>query len=666
MQFGPYQLEQELARGGMGAVYLARGPDGERVAIKLLLEQSYPDPELERRFRREAEALEALDHPGILKVRGHGVERGRLYMVMDLLPGPTLADVVRAEGPLSEARAVALARRMAAALVHAHERGIVHRDLKPENVILRGAEPVLVDFGLVRRLGFDASRLTETGAILGSPKFMAPEQAQGEGDVGPSADLYALGATLYFLLTGKAPFEGESVLAILVRVARDAPRPPRELRPELSPTVEALIVRCLEKDPALRYPTAETLERALAGLQGIAAPGGRTALRLSLVSIGLVAASLGGAGLFLRARGAKPTESREPPQARVDLGERRPGGTEAKDQRSPSEVTARVAELLASVRTHMASGRYAEAIVDCAVTIELDPSCVEALGLRGACHVALEQYLEAIADFDAVLALDPENVNALRGRGHCKAVLSGSLAAVEDFDAALELDPRDAEAYVYRGACRQRLGDYEGARSDYDRAIALEPRHAAAYRGRGGCRAQAGQLEEALEDYDQALGLGLEEVSLRLERGAAYTALGRHREALDEYDAALELDSREPAAYEARGSCWSWLGYPSKALEDYDRAIALDPSRASAYVNRGVGKCLLERDREALEDYDKGIQLDPTLAQPYYRRGLCQVKLEHAREAAADFAKALEIGLPPRDAANARILRDRCLEAAPR
>lgn len=268
VQLGPYQLEEELARGGMGAVYLARGPEGEQVAIKLLLERSYPDPELERRFRREAEALEALDHPGILKVRRHGVERGRLYMVMDLLPGPTLADVVRAEGPLSEARAVALAQRMAAALVHAHERGIVHRDLKPENVILRGEEPVLVDFGLVRRLGFDASRLTETGTVLGSPKFMAPEQAQGEGAVGPSADLYALGATLYFLLTGRAPFEGGSVLTILVRVARDAPRPPRELRPELTPAVEALILRCMEKDPALRYPTAKSLERARAGLGG--------------------------------------------------------------------------------------------------------------------------------------------------------------------------------------------------------------------------------------------------------------------------------------------------------------------------------------------------------------------------------------------------------------
>ncbi|MCA8922152.1 MAG: serine/threonine protein kinase, partial [Planctomycetes bacterium] len=207
MEIGAYQVVKELARGGMGAVFLARGPDGEEVAIKLLLEGA-PDPELVRRFRREAEALEALAHPGLLRVRGHGVANGRPYMVMDLLPGPTLAEVVKAEGPLPEARARALGQRMAAALAHAHARGIVHRDLKPENVILRGEEPVLVDFGLARQTGFDASRLTETGAILGSPRYMAPEQAQGDKDVGPAADVYALGATLYFLLTGKPPFDG--------------------------------------------------------------------------------------------------------------------------------------------------------------------------------------------------------------------------------------------------------------------------------------------------------------------------------------------------------------------------------------------------------------------------------------------------------------------------
>ncbi|MCA8925836.1 MAG: serine/threonine protein kinase, partial [Planctomycetes bacterium] len=273
MQVGPYEVQKELARGGMGVVYLAREPGGEEVALKVLLAGALSDPEQELRFRREAEALEALDHPGILRVRAHGVADGRPYTVMDLLRGPTLADAVKAEGPLPEGRARALGQRMAAALAHAHGRGVLHRDLKPENVILRAPDdPVLVDFGLVLQLGLERTRLTETGTILGSPRYMAPEQALGHTDLGPAVDVYALGATLYFLLTGRPPFDGASVLGILSQVVNDPPRPLRELRPELSPALEARVLRCLEKEPARRFASAQELERALGGAGRGASP----------------------------------------------------------------------------------------------------------------------------------------------------------------------------------------------------------------------------------------------------------------------------------------------------------------------------------------------------------------------------------------------------------
>jgi len=211
-------------------VYLAQGPQDERVAIKLLLPEGASSPELVARFHREAEALEALDHPGILRVRGHGIDQGRPYMVLDLLEGPTLQALVNADGPLPEAQVVELGQRLAAALTHAHSRGVLHRDLKPENVILEGGRPVIVDFGLSRALNLDASRLTETGMVLGTPNYMAPEQASGE-ELGPRADLYALGGTLYFLLTGRPPVEGWGTLEIMQRAAAGEVRPPARAAP---------------------------------------------------------------------------------------------------------------------------------------------------------------------------------------------------------------------------------------------------------------------------------------------------------------------------------------------------------------------------------------------------------------------------------------------------
>ncbi|MCA8924089.1 MAG: tetratricopeptide repeat protein, partial [Planctomycetes bacterium] len=610
MQIGAYRLEAELARGGMGVVYRGRGPDGEAVALKLLLEQSFPDPELERRFGREARALEALNHPGILRVRTHGVDRGRLFMVMDLLSGPTLAEVVEAEGPLPEARAVELGRQLAAALAHAHSRGIVHRDLKPENVILEGEAPVLVDFGLVRQLGFDASRLTETGTILGSPNYMAPEQTLGEGEVGPAADVYALGATLYFLLTGKPPFEGASVLAVLSQVAGQAPTPPSAHRPGLDPTLEALVLRCLEKAPEQRYPSAVVLGAALDGVgdplpAGAARPGRRSSAPLLLFAVSLALAL----GAALAALLASPG----------------PG---------------RASELLSAAKAELEAGRYAEALAACEEAIRLEPEVARAHALRGSIRALRSEHIAAIADLDRALELDPALANAYAQRAVSELNLGRLSEAIADCDRALELGVQTpADVYLCRGACKERLARYEDALADYDQALGHDPDFVPALLSRGVCHSRLGHEAEAEASYTAVIERAPDAARAWSNRGKLRLNQGRRAEAIQDLERALELAPDDVETLISRGLCSEEDS--ETAIRYFTLAIELDPRSATAIVYRGVAQLKVGRLGEGLTDLERGLELDPGNALARLNRGNALRAMGREEEALADYDAGL-------------------------
>jgi tetratricopeptide (TPR) repeat protein len=282
--FGDYEIHHELGRGGMGVVYEARQISLNRpVALKMIRAGLLAgDAEL-RRFRNEAEAVAAMDHVGIVPVHEVGEHDGQRYLSMKLVPGGSLADRLEdyRDDPQGAARLVAEA---AEAVHHAHRRGILHRDLKPANILIdEHSRPHITDFGLARRVAGD-SELTETGAILGTPSYMSPEQASGHrAAVTTASDIYGLGAVLYALLAGKAPFAGESVLETLDAVRTRAPEPPSRLNAQMPRDLEVICLKCLEKEPARRYATAgdlaEDLRRYLAGEPIAARPTGR-ALRL--------------------------------------------------------------------------------------------------------------------------------------------------------------------------------------------------------------------------------------------------------------------------------------------------------------------------------------------------------------------------------------------------
>ncbi len=254
-----YELEELVGTGGMSSVYRARDNLLERdVALKVLHEQFTADGDYVERFRREARSVAQLSHPNIVTVIDRGEQGDRQFIVFEYIEGENLKALVQRKGPLPEQQAVELTLQIAKALGFAHDHGLVHRDVKPQNVLLNGdGRAKVTDFGIARSLDVKGG-LTQTGTVMGTSDYIAPEQARGQR-VDAQSDIYSLGAVLYELLTGQVPFPGDNFVAVALRHINEPVPSIREQRPELSPHLDAIVRRAMAKDPGERFGSMDEL-----------------------------------------------------------------------------------------------------------------------------------------------------------------------------------------------------------------------------------------------------------------------------------------------------------------------------------------------------------------------------------------------------------------------
>ncbi|HKZ68919.1 MAG TPA: serine/threonine-protein kinase [Anaerolineales bacterium] len=265
---GRYEVKRELGRGGMATVFVAFDPEFERdVAVKVLPREFLHDPHFRARFKREAKIIAALEHPAIVPVYDYGEDDGQPFIVMRLMPGGSLADRLK-QGPLTLPEVARIFTRLAGALDEAHRRGIIHRDLKPGNILLDSqGDPYVSDFGMAK-LTQGASSFSGS-TIMGTPAYMSPEQAKGEHDLDGRSDIYALGAILFEMLTGKLPYDADSPMGIAVKhITEPVPRI-LDVKPDLPPGCEDVIRQAMAKDRRDRFPTANAL---VTTLQTLTAP----------------------------------------------------------------------------------------------------------------------------------------------------------------------------------------------------------------------------------------------------------------------------------------------------------------------------------------------------------------------------------------------------------
>ena len=268
-QFGKYEILAEIARGGMGVVYKVKSPDSQDIlALKLLLRVEDASETQLKRFIKEAKTAQKLDHPNIVKIWDYGEMRGIPYLVMDFIEGSTLREVLDDRGSLSLAEGLQILYQVGLAMEHAHSQNIIHRDLKIDNIILdRANQPWITDFGLAKDLASD-TMLTQTGIQIGTPAYMAPEQAEGKSKyANAGTDIYAMGVLLYHILSGKLPFDGRTPAELFYNIIHAPPPDINEIRPDLPAGISTICQKAMAKAPKQRYPSALEMAEDLARIQ---------------------------------------------------------------------------------------------------------------------------------------------------------------------------------------------------------------------------------------------------------------------------------------------------------------------------------------------------------------------------------------------------------------
>jgi serine/threonine-protein kinase len=629
-----YDVQALLGRGGMGVVYKARHLRLNRfVALKMLITGAYAAPDERARFQREAEAVASLRHPGIVQIHDVGDHDGWPYFTMELLDGGNLAQAL-AGVPQPAKKAAKLATTLAEAIHAAHQGGIVHRDLKPSNILLAAdGTPKIADFGVARHVNEEAA-LTLSGARIGTPSYMAPEQVVGKPEkIGPAVDIYALGALLYEMLTGRPPFRAETATETQRQVISDEPVRPARLNPKVSRDLETICLKCLDKNPERRYATAAALADDLKRFQQNEPIAARRAglfertvkwARRHPAAAGTLAASLLlafvviGGTLWLAVEQARRRDA-----VYADIKEA------AALQDSARWAEARAALDRASDRfggggPRELRRRLDQARRDLNLVVDLDKIRLNRV-TRGelAYYKAAANLKYAEAFSQAGLGTPQEEPSRVASRIVASAVRNALVAAIYDWAVC-------APDQTKRGWLLQVAQLAEPAATDW-RQRALDP---ALWDDRAALAELVRTAPVSGENVSLLLALG-ERVRATQNNPSAFlrqvqsahpadfwanlivgnvTLLSAPQEAAGYYRAALASRPQAAVGYCAVGDTMRLQQLPDQAIDYYQKALVLDPNYARAYSN--MGSVLHDRGQydNAIDNFQTALRLDPDYA----------------------------------------------------
>jgi serine/threonine-protein kinase len=706
--FGGYTILAALGQGGMGVVWKARQKRPDRlVALKMFRVCDLASTSDVQRFRNEAEVIAQLDHPHILPVYDVGEYEGVHYFSMKLVEGGSLAahlDSYRAD-PREAARMVATIAR---AVYYAHQRGILHRDLKPSNILLDGdRQPHVSDFGLAKRVESDDS-LTQTGAIVGTPSYMAPEQTSGrKGAVTTATDVYGLGAVLYALLTGRPPFRGETVLETLEQVRDREPEPPGKSNPRMDRELEAICLKCLNKDPGRRYASAEALaedlERWLRGEPVAARPAGwaerlarwmrrhRLAVGAAVCLLLALTAVAGSIGWVARDRAARRAEAehrraeaervvtaaweeslswqeqRRSPEA-LSAARRAEGllfGADV-DEALRQRVRARVADLelldrLENIRMHLegADSLFGKTFRDAGLDIESLPAEEAVVRIRNS-TVAVE--LAAVLDHWAsirrkILGLDDSSWRDLHRVA--RAVdpddwRTQVRKALERKDQqALRALATSEEVFELAPATLTVLGS--GLADDREARVPTEAFLRQAQRQYPNDfwlnhnlwkffrTVQPPQREEALRWASVMVALRPHSVDARGFLGGALKEKGQLDAAIVEFRKALQLNKDHAGTHNNLGAALAEKGQVDEAIAELREAIKLEKDVFEYHFNLGNALSAKNLLDEAIEEYEETVRLKKDFAYGHYILGVKLVRKGRREEAIAEYREVIRL-----------------------
>ena len=569
-RFGNYEIISEIARGGMGIVYKAKQLHLNRiVALKVLLAGGAASETDIQRFRREAEAAGSLQHPNIVSIYEIGEQEGYHYFTMDYIEGETLQALIKKK--TRRKVLFQIMEKVARALEHAHQREIVHRDIKPSNILVSPEmEPKLTDFGLAKKL--DATTmLTESGATLGTPFYMAPEQTLGQKDIDRRADIYSMGVILYEILTHRLPFNAGTLVELYHKIVEEDPVPPSKLNRKVEKGIELVCLKCMEKDPRRRYQNseelAEDIKRYLSG-EAVSAKKASTIYRMGrkvhryrhacLIGGAIVVLLVFLTLLFFLPGIEKPEQERRLIEAKV---------------------------ILEQAKSLIKVGNFSEAFIKFEQAISRCPQFKDAYIAYGDAYLMHKEYYKAEAEYHKVLKIDPNYAPAYYGKGRAFLGRKEWQKAVEQFSLAIQHNPNYIEAYVGRGSAFQNKG-LENSDSE--------------------------DLEKAIKDHEKADRLKKADV----EKGNEFLGKKDYANALNHFERVLSVDNKYTPACYGKGKIYlaqnKWdiaIAQFTTVLENEPESIEAYLSRADAYKKRGEAKSSQEDMKLAEEDLSKARSL---------------------------------------------------------